>query len=163
MKPSAKILIVALAVLPCLARMVSAEEGQRQNASGSGSKPARLQVIDVPIPIGHDASGIKLPVYNEDGKLQMSFAIQMAKRVDKERLEMGVLKLETFDESGQPALSVEMEKSVLNLKTRVITSDRKTTVKRSDFEISGTNVEFDTNARTGRFIGATRMLVYNLE
>jgi hypothetical protein len=167
MKLPANPVRIALAVLLCVAfPSFGKDDGKKaapeRKGSGNG-KREKQDVIDVPIPVGHDASGIKLPLYGADGKLQMSFAIQMAKRVDERRLQMGVLKLETFDETGRSAMSVEMESSVLDLETRIITSEKKTTVRRADFEITGDSVAFDTKAREGRFFGFTRMLIYNLQ
>jgi hypothetical protein len=48
---------------------------------------------------------------------------------------------------------------VLDLKTRVLTSKERTTVKRADFDIVGDSVEFDTVSHTGRLIGNVKMVI----
>jgi lipopolysaccharide assembly outer membrane protein LptD (OstA) len=48
---------------------------------------------------------------------------------------------------------------VLNLKTRVLASKERTTIKRADFNIAGDSVEFDTNTQTGRLIGNVKMVI----
>jgi hypothetical protein len=52
-----------------------------------------------------------------------------------------------------------MQTSVLDLKTRVLTSQERTTVKRADFNIVGDSVEFDTGTRTGRMVGNVKMVI----
>jgi hypothetical protein len=48
---------------------------------------------------------------------------------------------------------------VLDLKTRVLSSQERTTIQRSDFNIAGDSVYFDTNTRTGRLIGNVKMVI----
>jgi hypothetical protein len=165
MKSFIKALCLVLALALPVCGFAHSDDGSSKKSKGKGKVAGAKsdQTLDVPIPVGHDATKIKLPLYGEDGKLQMKFAIEKALRVDDDHLQMGLLKLETFDADGKPAMSVEMKSSVLDLKTHVITSNEETTVKRVDFEITGNQVEFDTKARTGRFIGQTRMLIYNLD
>jgi len=52
-----------------------------------------------------------------------------------------------------------MQTSVLDLKTRVLSSQERTTIQRADFHIAGDSVQFDTNTRTGRLIGNVKMVI----
>jgi len=45
------------------------------------------------------------------------------------------------------------------LKTRILSSKERSTIQRSDFNIVGDSVQFDTNARTGRLIGNVKMVI----
>ena len=40
-----------------------------------------------------------------------------------------------------------MSTSVLDLKTRILSSKARTTIQRADFNIAGDSVEFDTNSK----------------
>lgn len=119
--------------------------------------------LSIPIPVGRDARGIRLPYYTPEGKLQMKFAIESAKRISEDQLEMTNVKIETFTDAGEPEMQIDATLSVLNLKTRIVVSDVPVTVKRSDFEITGDKMEFDTANKLGKFIGNTRMLIYPKE
>ena len=52
-----------------------------------------------------------------------------------------------------------MSTSVLDLKTRILSSKTRTTIQRADFNIAGDSVEFDTNSRTGRLMGNVKMVI----
>ena len=123
-------------------------------------KPAKGEKdFDVPIPINHDAKGVRIPIYT-DGVLQMMFESEIAFRVDTRQLRLTQLKIETYDESGKPEMSIDMPKSLFDLKTRVFTSIDPVTVRRTDFEVTGGNMTFDTETRLGKFTGPVRMLIY---
>src|SRR6266700_836294 len=59
----------------------------------------------------------------------------------------------------QVDLQIDMHTSVLDLKTRVLSSQERTTIQRADFNIAGDSVYFDTNTRTGRLIGNVKMVI----
>ena len=116
--------------------------------------------FEVPIPINHEAKGVRIPIYTPEGTLQMMFESEIAFRVDAQQLRLTQLKIETYDESGKPEMSIDMPQSIFNLKTRVFFSADPVTIRRTDFEITGSNMSFDTETRQGKFTGPVRMLVY---
>lgn len=115
--------------------------------------------IDIPIPINHSAQGVCFPIWT-GGKLQMRYNMEVAYRVDADQLRLTQLKLETFDDNGKPEMTIDMPESMLNLQTRVITSAAPVTVRRTDLELVGKNMTFDTQTRQGKFIGPVRVLIY---
>jgi len=117
--------------------------------------------LQVPIPIGHSAEGIKLPEFGENGQIQMNFEIGSATRVNQTRLEMKDLEIETFNADGKAEMLILMPVSVFDLKSRVISSVDPVTIRRADLEVTGGNMEFDTRTRRGKFSGPTRMLIFN--
>ena len=136
------------------------EKKNKQDAKDAKTNDGELSI---PIPIGRDAKGIRLPYYGANGKLQMKFAIESAKRISEDQLEMTNVRLETFTETGEPEMQIDATVSILNLKTKIIVSDVPVTIKRSDFEITGDKMEFDTVNKLGKFTGNTRMLIYPKE
>ncbi len=115
----------------------------------------------IPIPVKHDAEGVNLPYFDSRGKLQMYFIIAKAIRVDMDHLEMKNAYMQTYDEKGTPDATVFMSRSLLDLNTRIVTSDIPVTVRRSDFEIVGQKMVFNTQNRTGHMFGHVRMVLYN--
>ena len=53
-----------------------------------------------------------------------------------------------------------MSTSVFNLKTQVLNSSERTTVKRSDFEITGDKMQFEMLTRKGTLAGNVKMVVH---
>ena len=118
--------------------------------------------LTVPIPVNHGAKGIKLPYYDEKGKLQMDFSIDSAYRSDEGHLEMKQVKMHTYDENGNVEMMIDLPSSILDLTTRIVTSNQPVTIRRSDFEVTGETMQFDTQSKSGKIVGKVRMLIYNL-
>jgi hypothetical protein len=69
------------------------------------------------------------------------------------------LKITTYTPENKTDLTIELIDSVLNLKTRILTSKERTTIQRADFNITGDSVEFDTNDHTGKLVGNVKMVI----
>lgn len=119
--------------------------------------------LSLPILKGHDAFGLKIPYFDTEGKLQMVFNIGRASRLDDERVSMAEMQLETFDDAGQTEMTIDLPKSVFNLESGIITTSTNVTIRRSDFEITGKAMVFNTETKKGKLSGNVRMLIYNLE
>ena len=125
-------------------------------------KPEEEKAIDVPMPEGKDAKGLKIPYRDENGKLQMRFTIGVARRIDESHVEMSQFQVETFDEAGEPEMTIDLPTSVLDLKTSVLTANQAVKIQRDDFEITGNTMTFNTKTKAGGLGGKVRMLIYDL-
>jgi len=125
----------------------------------AGASPGEQNLTNIPLPIGHEAKGLTLPDFDANGHLVGKFEAGTARRLDEEHVVFQKLKITTFTPENQLDLQIDMHTSVLNLKTRLLTSQERTTVRRADFNIAGDSVQFDTNTRTGRLIGNVKMVI----
>ena len=116
-------------------------------------------MTNIPLPIGHEAKGLVLPDFDGDGRLRGKFEAGTAHRIDQEHVGFQHLKITTYTPESQPDLQIDMNTSVLDLKTRILSSQERTTIQRSDFNIAGDSVQFDTNSKTGRLIGNVKMVI----
>lgn len=132
----------------------------RAGASPSAS-PGQQSLTNIPLPIGHEAKGVVFPDFDAEGHLRGRFEAGTAHRIDQEHIGFQQLKITTYTPDSQPDLQVDMHTSVLDLKTRILTSQEPTTIRRADFNIVGDSVQFDTNTRTGRLIGNVKMVINN--
>jgi hypothetical protein len=123
------------------------------------SSPGEQSLTNIPLPIGHEAKGLVLPDFDGDGHLRGKFEAGTANRIDQEHIGFEQLKITTYTPEDQPDLKIDMSTSVLDLKTRILTSKTRTTIQRADFNIAGDSVEFDTNNKTGRLIGNVKMVI----
>src|SRR4029434_7099349 len=121
--------------------------------------PCEQSLTNIPLPIGHEAKGLVLPDFDGEGHLRGKFEAGTAHRIDEEHIGFEHLKITTFTPEDQPDLRIDMSTSVLDLKTRILSSKTRTTIQRADFNIAGDSVEFDTNSRTGRLIGNVKMVI----
>ena len=130
----------------------------RANAAPSAS-PGEQSLTNIPLPIGHEAKGLVLPDFDGDGHLRGKFEAGTAHRIDQEHIGFKQLKIMTYTSENQPDLTIDMSTSVLDLKTRILSSKERTKIQRADFNIAGDSVEFDTNSKTGRLIGNVKMVI----
>jgi len=122
---------------------VAATQAQNQSQS---------QKIDLPIPVGEPVKGIKIPQYDENGKLTMNLIADTARKLDEKQVEFGKLKIE-FNDKEEKTISVEIPHSILDMESKKLVADTETLIHRDDFEIIGQSGEFDTVARSGTFKG----------
>ena len=137
-------------------------KGRKKKASASakaGGSPGEQSLTNIPLPIGHEAKGLVLPDFDGDGRLRGKFEAGTANRIDQEHVGFQHLKITTYTPQSQPDLQIDMSTSVLDLKTRILSSKERTTIQRSDFNIAGDSVQFDTNSKTGRLIGNVKMVI----
>src|SRR5437867_12019916 len=153
---------VALSILTALPHAFAQSKGRkgkpRAKAAPSAS-PGEQSLTNIPLPIGHEAKGLVLPDFDAEGHLRGKFEAGTAHRIDQEHIGFQQLKITTYTPDNQPDLQVDMHTSVLDLKTRILSSQERTTIQRADFNIAGDSVQFDTTTRTGRLIGNVKMVI----
>ena len=126
--------------------------------SATGS-PGEQSLTNIPLPIGHEAKGLVLPDFDSDGHLRGRFEAARAKRLDEEHVSFQSLKIITYTPESQVDLTIQLSESVLDLKTRILSSSNRTTVWRSDFNLVGDSAVFDADHRTARVIGNVKMVI----
>jgi len=125
-------------------------------------KPKSERKIDIPIPVGHDAKGLRLPMRNEEGKLQFILDVEHVVHVDQANVQMHNSIIQTYDEqTGAPSAKIEMIDSVMNTETNVLTTQNPIVITRDDFRLTGDGAVFNTKTRQGKVIKNVRLIIYN--
>jgi hypothetical protein len=119
--------------------------------------------ISIPLLKDHDSKGLRIPYYDLQGNLQMMFNIGVATRLDDDNVLMKEAQLDSYNEEGEPEMTIAIPTSTLNLETRVITSKTKTTIRRDDFALTGDTVEFNTDTKEGKLVGNVKMLIFSFK
>ena len=156
------LLSVMLSVLISTPYVSAQSKGRKKKARGTAAasvSPGEQSLTNIPLPIGHEAKGLVLPDFDANGHLRGRFEAGTAHRMDQEHIGFQHLKITTYTPQSQPDLQIDMNTSVLDLKTRVLSSKDRTTIQRADFNIAGDSVQFDTNSKTGRLIGNVKMVI----
>jgi hypothetical protein len=125
----------------------------------ASASPGEQSLTNIPLPIGHEAKGLVLPDFDLEGHLRGKFVASTARRIDEEHIRFQDLKITTFTPENQTDLQIDMQTSLFDLKTKILSSQERATVKRADFNIIGDSIQFDTNTRTGRMIGNVKMVI----
>ena len=150
---------VLMCVVIAAPQVSGQSKGRKKKAGTSGGSAGEQSLTNIPLPIGHEAKGLVLPDFDGDGRLRGKFEAGTAHRIDQEHVGFQHLKITTYTPQSQPDLQIDMPTSVLDLKTRILSSKERTTIRRSDFNIVGDSVQFDTNSKTGRLIGNVKMVI----
>src|SRR5207237_6109250 len=157
------LLSILLSILISAAQIFAQSKGHKKKQSPvtarSTTSPGEQSLTNIPLPIGHEAKGLVLPDFDGEGHLRGRFEAGTAHRTDQEHIGFQRLKITTYGPENQPDLQIDMHTSVLDLKTRVLSSQERTTIQRADFNMVGDSVYFDTNSRTGRLIGNVKMVI----
>lgn len=153
------ILLSLLTALPHVSAQSKGRKGKARASATPSASPGEQSLTNIPLPIGHEAKGLVLPDFDADGHLRGKFEAGTAHRIDQEHVGFQHLKITTYTPEDQTDLKIDMSTSVLNLKTRVLSSKERTTIQRADFNITGDSVEFDTNSKTGHLVGNVKMVI----
>jgi hypothetical protein len=153
------LLPVLISAAEVFAQSKSHKKKQTSSATNATVSPAEQSLANIPLPIGHEAKGLVLPDFDSDGHLRGRFEAGTARRIDEGHVGFEHLKITTYTPENQPDLQVDMHTSVLDLKTRILSSQERTTIQRADFNIVGDSVQFDPDTKTGRLIGNVRMVI----
>jgi hypothetical protein len=162
-----------LVVLLSCAVIASDKKSSKSEAKKPGAtttpapqkKPVRPKseegIKDVPIPEGHDAKGLTLPDYDLQGRLRGKLQAGVTRKLDAENVEFHGVRFTTFiPETEAPNLDITVDTAVFNLKTQILTSNVRSTVKRSDFEVSGDRMRFEMLTRQSTIEGNVKMIVH---
>ena len=151
-------LLLLISTGPALANPKGGKKSKGATASPSAS-PGEQGLTNIPLPVGHEAKGLVLPDFDAEGHLRGKFEAGTARRIDDGHVRFQHLKITTYTPESRPDLQIDMSTSVLDLKTRILSSQERSTIRRADFNIVGDSVQFDSNTKTGRLIGNVKMVI----
>ncbi len=140
---------------------IGAEPKSKGGKDQPKPKGAPSPVGGIPLPIGQEIKGLVLPDFDLQGHLRTRFEAGTAKRIDAERIQFNGLRVTSFTPENTIDLQIDLPESTFDLKTRVLRSQQRTTIKRADFEIAGDALQFNTTDRKGTLTGNVKMLITN--
>jgi hypothetical protein len=150
MKSAGKVLAMIWLSGSAAATLLAADD------SGQGRR------IDLPVPIGHDVKGLRLPVRNDQGKVEMQFDMESARRIDDQNIEMHTVTIQTYNQQTfKPDAKIDLESSTMNLDTEVITTKEPVRITRADFFLTADAGEFNSKTRHGVVFGNIHLVIYN--
>ena len=153
------LLSIAMPTSHLFAESKGNKQKQARARASSKASPDKQSLTNIPLPIGHEAKGLVLPDFDGEGRLRGKFEAGTARRIDQQHIGFQHLKITTYTPESKPDLQIDMPTSVLDLKTRILSSQERTQIQRADFNIAGDSVQFDTNTKTGRLIGNVKMVI----
>jgi len=118
--------------------------------------------IDLPVPIGHEVKGLRVPVRNDEGKMEMQFDMETAMRLDDQNVEMHTVTIQTYNQqTGKPDAKIDLQTSMMNMDTNIITTKEPVRITREDFLLTADGGEFNSKTRQGKVVGNIHLVIYN--
>jgi hypothetical protein len=118
--------------------------------------------IELPVPVGHDVKGLRVPVRNDQGKIEMQFDMESAKRLDDQNIEMQTVTIQTYNQQTfKPDAKIDLISSTMNLDTEVITTKEPVRITRDDFVLTADRGQFNSKTRQGAVFGNIHLVIYN--
>ncbi len=118
--------------------------------------------IDLPVPIGHDVKGLRLPIRNDQGKVEMQFDMESARRLDDQNIEMHTVTIQTYNQQTlKPDAKINLEASTMNLDTEIISTKEPVRITRDDFFLTADAGQFNSKTRQGTVFGNVHLVIYN--
>jgi hypothetical protein len=118
--------------------------------------------IDLPVPIGHDVKGLRVPIRNDQGKIEMQFDMESARRIDDQNIEMHTVIIQTYNQQTlKPDAKIDLISSTMNLDTEVITTKEPVRITRDDFFLTADSGQFNSKTRQGTVFGNIHLVIYN--
>lgn len=139
--------------------VVAAEPQQKGGKRGAKAKASASPDSNIPLPIGQEIKGLVLPDIDMQGHLRSRFESGTAKRLDADRVQFNGLKVTSFTPENAIDLQIDLPISIFDINTRVLRSQQRTTIVRSDFTISGDEMEFSIVDRKGTLTGNVKMII----
>src|SRR5206468_3135088 len=132
----AVLLSIGISANQLFAQAKGHKKKQARATATEGVSPGEQSLTNIPLPIGHEAKGLVLPDFDAEGHLRGRFEAGTARRIDQEHVGFQHLKITTYTPENHTDLQIDMHTSVLDLKTRILSSQERTTIQRADFNRS---------------------------
>ncbi len=166
MKPKASLARLSCVTAALLAAVVAPAQEEAKKTAAAGSPEAaetagsQLTTFGRQIPAQRPNRGIWIPSFSE-GKLSSVVEADVVTRIDDQRLfaENMIIHLHNDTENGE--VKVDMPSATYHMTSQMVRSNERSKVSRSDFDLEGDSLVFDTTTSQGRMSGNVRMTIHD--
>lgn len=117
--------------------------------------------LNIPLIEGSPGLLLRIPELDASGRLRSLFVIGEVSKVDDRTVEIRDSFFETYKDDLSKDFSISLPKATLDLYSRVLLAKVPVTIWRTEFELRGATMEFDTSTREGGLGGPIEMIIYN--
>lgn len=140
----------------------SALPGEVPVADAGALSNSGLKAFGDMIPLGTRSRGAVIPAF-EDGKPSTLITADALTRVDASRLFAEKLVIRLFAEARDQDVRVDMKTGTYNMDEQLLSSTERSRVSRSDFQIEGDGMVFDTRTSQGKMVGNVEMIIHDVK
>lgn len=135
------------------------ENSPTAGSAGNGA-PAPLSI---PLVEGFPSFGLQIPDLDERGKPRSICKFGSVSRINDREVRIADSFVETYTPEGTPDLSMDLKEATLDRFTRIFVAQVPVTIRRADFEITGSTMIFNALTKEVRMGGPVKMQLFNLD
>lgn len=168
--PSSTRLITLLLLLVGFApALLTAQEAKpREKKPKTGDKDAQttevatngIGAIGDMIPEGMKNLKVRIPGF-EDGRATSLITADALTRQDKNTLFAEKMTIKIFGADPKEDVRVDTRTATYVLDSKILSSNERSRVSRSDFQLEGDSMVFDTTTSQGKMVGRVQMIIYD--
>jgi hypothetical protein len=114
------------------------------------------------LPLGQINKDAAMPSFR-DGKLSSFVHADTMVRVDDDNLDMTKVNIILYGVTQADDLRVQLISGFYNMTSQVLESHERSRISRSDFQLEGDRMVFDTRSQQGKMIGNVHMIIFDAE
>jgi len=129
-------------------------------ASGQQMDPGLTSFMRM-IPLGVESRGAVIPSFDVEGRRTSVITAEVIQRLDDERLYAEGLVVRLLNVDPAKSLRMDLRTAFYNMAGGILRSTERSKVSRTDFQIEGDTMVFDTAKNQGRMTGNIRMVIFD--
>lgn len=110
------------------------------------------------LPQGVPNKDVRIPSF-KDGVPSSTLRADTMTRVDDENMEMERMVIRLYGASHDDDVNIRLETALYHMPSQILSSDTRSRISRSDFELEGDSMIFDTRTGQGTMTGRVRMVL----
>lgn len=112
------------------------------------------------IPLGFVNENVTVPSFNE-GRASSLLTAKTLTRLDESRLGAEGVVVEIYGKTPAENMRVDLKSAVYHMDEKILRSGERSRVARTDFEMEGDSMVFDTTQSIGSMKGRVRTLIFD--
>lgn len=128
----------------------------------AGAANAGLRSVGEMIPLGSRSRGVRLPAF-DNGKPSSLIVAAAMTRVDDSHLFAEKMTIEVYGEAKADDLNIRVKTGTYDMDEQILSSTERSRVSRSDFQIEGDGMVFDTKTSQGKMVGNVEMIIFDAD
>lgn len=137
-----------------------AKEKKEQPAKPAADPSDAIDSMCKMIPEGRRNLKVHYPGFDNGRPSSLVTAAAMT-RVNPQEMFAEKLRIDLFGKETKDNMRVDMKTGTYHLDTKLLTSEERSHVSRTDFRVDGDSMEFDMTSSQGKMIGNVRMVIYD--
>lgn len=134
------------------------EQSGKADAANSG-----LKNFGQMIPQGSRSRGVRIPAFDGEGNPSSLIVSDALTRLDDTQLFGEKMTIHVYAEKKEEDMRIDLKTGTYNMDQQILSSSERSRVSRSDFQIEGDSMVYDTKTGQGKMVGNVEMVIFDAD